>query len=149
MVTATSATTPVVGVGVLRESMAERRGTGALVLDLGVPRDVNPAAAALPGLVLLDVNAVTAGAAERERLGVSDADRQALVAAAEWEAWLAGSAAGPAITQMRTLEEERLRRAVGRMPAAERERAWREGRRALGARLHARTLALRSGVSPA
>lgn len=103
--TATSATRPVVG--------AALGPRGVLVLDLGVPRDVDPAAGRLPGLVLPDVDA------------------------------------GPAIAAMRAEEEARLRRAVDALPAGERERAWREGRRVLGAVLHRRTLEMRGRLSPA
>ena len=147
VVTATSAPGPVVSRAALARAL--RPGDpGTLVLDLAVPRDVDPSAASLPGLTLLDVDAITAGA----RAGVAagaDAGLVALRAAADWERWWRQAAAGPAIAAMRADEEERLRIRVARLPAAERERAWRDGRRALGALLHARTLEMRARFSPA
>ncbi|MBJ7455304.1 MAG: hypothetical protein JHC74_04520 [Thermoleophilia bacterium] len=141
--TATSAVAPVVGRAALRTALGDAE---MLVLDLGVPRDVDPAGGGLPGLALLDVDAVTAGAG-----GTADegADRAVAGAAGEWMAWWSHAQAGPAIAAMRAAEEERLRRSVDALPASERERAWREGRRSLGALLHRRTLELRARVSPA
>lgn len=143
VVTATSAVAPVVGRAALHAALGHGE---MLVLDLGVPRDVDPAAGGLPGLMLLDVDAVTAGAG-----GTADegAGRTVAGAAREWMAWWSAAQAGPAIAAMRAAEEERLRQAVDALPAGERERAWREGRRSLGALLHRRTLELRARVSPA
>jgi glutamyl-tRNA reductase len=143
VVTATSAVAPVVGRAALQAALGHGE---MLVLDLGVPRDVDPAAGGLPGLMLLDVDAVTADAG-----GTADegADRTVAGAAREWMAWWSAAQAGPAIAAMRAAEEERLRRSVDALPASERERAWREGRRSLGALLHRRTLELRARVSPA
>lgn len=147
VISATSTAGPVISRQALASS-TRPGGPGTLVLDLAVPRDVDPAAASLPGVTLLDVDAITAGA--RDAAGVpAGAGPMALRAAADWERWWRQAAAGPAIAAMRAEEEDRLRARVARLPASERERAWREGRRALGAMLHARTLEMRARVSPA
>ena len=147
VITATSAPGPVIS----REALARSPrpgGAGTLVLDLAVPRDVEPSAASLPGVTLLDIDAITAGAVDGAGVP-DDAGPMALRAAADWARWWRQAAAGPAIAAMRAEEEDRLRARVARLPPSERERAWRDGRRALGVLLHARTLEMRARVSPA
>jgi glutamyl-tRNA reductase len=64
-VAATAGTTPTVTAATVAEAMARRARSGGaagplVVLDLGVPRDVEPEARALPGVVLADLDALRA-----------------------------------------------------------------------------------------
>ena len=56
MLTSTGATVPVVEVEDFRPVMAERNGRPLLIVDIAVPRDVDPAVGDLPGVTLLDIN---------------------------------------------------------------------------------------------
>ncbi len=85
----------------------------------------------------------------RGQLRDAAADRAVADAACEWMAWWSAAGSGPAIAAMRAEEEGRLRRAVEALPPGEREGAWREGRRVLGAVLHRRTPEMRGRLSPA
>jgi glutamyl-tRNA reductase len=61
VVAATAGTTPTVTADTVAGALARRQGRGPLVvLDLGVPRDVEPGARELPGVVLADLDALRA-----------------------------------------------------------------------------------------
>jgi glutamyl-tRNA reductase len=61
VVAATAGTSPTVTTGAVTAALARRASTGPLVvLDLGVPRDVEPEVRSLPGVVLADLDALRA-----------------------------------------------------------------------------------------
>jgi glutamyl-tRNA reductase len=62
--TTVGTTHPVVDRSMVERSVARRDGTPLLVIDLGVPRNVEPAAADLEGVVLLDMETLRAAVAE-------------------------------------------------------------------------------------
>jgi glutamyl-tRNA reductase len=61
-VAATAGTTPTVTAGTVAAALARRGGAGSplVLLDLGVPRDVEPEVRGLPGVVLADLDALRA-----------------------------------------------------------------------------------------
>jgi len=60
VVSSTAAPEPIIDADDVARVMAERPGRPLLLLDLAVPRDVDPACAALPGVTLLDVDGLQA-----------------------------------------------------------------------------------------
>jgi glutamyl-tRNA reductase len=68
VVCATDASTPILGAGQLA---GRDRGRPLAVLDLGVPRNVDPAAADVPGVSLLDIDALGRLRAETAEAGVT------------------------------------------------------------------------------
>ena len=56
LLTSTGATVPVVERDDFEPVMAEREGRPLLIVDIAVPRDVDPAVAEVPGVTLLDIN---------------------------------------------------------------------------------------------
>ncbi|MBX3314418.1 MAG: glutamyl-tRNA reductase [Actinobacteria bacterium] len=56
LLTSTGATVPVVERDDFEPVMAERAGRPLLIVDIAVPRDVDPAVAEVPGVTLLDIN---------------------------------------------------------------------------------------------
>jgi len=56
LVCSTGATEPVVGVEQLSAALAGRAGRPQVVVDVAMPRDVDPAAKALPGVTVLDLD---------------------------------------------------------------------------------------------
>lgn len=71
LLTSTGASSVLVGHADLEPAVAARDGRGLLVIDVAVPRDVDPSAADLPGVELLDMDDLRAfadaGLAERRR----------------------------------------------------------------------------------
>ncbi len=123
VVGATASRQPVVGLEMLERAAAERTGRPRLVvLDIALPRDVDPRARQLDGVKLIDlddlerlcpVDAVTRHAerAQAEALAIDEADRLA--------EWLRHRAISPAITELRTYAETirrgELRRSAARL----------------------------------
>ena len=71
LLTSTGASSTTVSIADLEEAQAERDGRPLLVLDVAVPRDVDPGAGVVAGVTLLDMNDLKsfseAGLAERRR----------------------------------------------------------------------------------
>jgi glutamyl-tRNA reductase len=71
LLTCTGSTQPLLGADDLAEAMAARQGRPLLVVDIAVPRDVDPSASTVPGVTLLDMDALRsfadAGLASRRR----------------------------------------------------------------------------------
>jgi glutamyl-tRNA reductase len=120
VVSATGATGVVVRADVVRA--ARPASTSPLVLlDLAVPRDVEPAAAEVPGVVVIDIDRLAASL----RTGPAAADEAAVesIVAAEVEAflaWLRGADVAPTVAALRTRADDvvtaELRRLAQRRP---------------------------------
>ena len=71
LLTSTGSPAPLVDAAAMETVMAARAGRPMLVVDVAVPRDVDPAVSALPGVTLLDMDDLRAfaeaGVAERRR----------------------------------------------------------------------------------
>jgi glutamyl-tRNA reductase len=122
--TATAAAVRTVEREVVARAMAARDGRPLVIVDLGMPRDVDPAAGELPGVTLLDLDDVD------RRLDGNDGERRthsaaavALVAEAQtrFETWLAGYGAAPAVAILHEHAD-----AVVAHVLAENERRWEE-----------------------
>lgn len=106
----------------LREVMDERDGRPLLVVDIAVPRDVDPACREIPGVSLHDVDDIQAivgrnltGREAEAKLAerIIDAELQ------RFEAWLASLEVVPTITSLRERSDEIVRRVL-----AENESRW-------------------------
>ena len=98
--TATAAAVRTIERDVVARAMAARGGRPLVIVDLGMPRDVDPAAGALPGVRLLDLDDID------RRLDANHGQRRAhsteaaaIVAEEEqrFQTWLAGYGAAPAV----------------------------------------------------
>ncbi len=123
VVGATASRQPVVDLEMLERAVASRTGRPPLVLlDIALPRDIDPQARDLPGIQLIDlddlerlcpVDAATRNAerAQAEALASDEADRL--------EEWLRYRAVSPAIAELRTYAEtirkSELRRSAARL----------------------------------
>ncbi len=56
VISATSAPTPLIDAAMIRNALAHRPGARLVLIDLAVPRDIDPAVAAIPGVHLFDVD---------------------------------------------------------------------------------------------
>jgi glutamyl-tRNA reductase len=125
VVASTAATTPTVTVAEVEAATAARAGRAdrpLVVIDLGVPRDVEPDVRYVPGVVLVDLDGLRAlietGGGEQ----AAEADRaRAMVAeeAALFLAWQREARLGPTIRALRSraelLRRQELARAAGRL----------------------------------
>ncbi len=117
LLTSTGASSIIVDSGDLEPLLAARDGRPLLIVDIAVPRDVDPAVAELPGVTLLDMHDLRrfaqAGLADRrrevhavERIVVDEVDR--FVDASS------GRAAAPLVAALHARAEELRRRELDR-----------------------------------
>ena len=104
VLSATSAPQPVITRDDLARALAARGGRDLLVIDLAVPRDVDPAARTLDGITLFDLDDVQSRAdenleARRAHLGAASA--MAADEAERFERWRAGLGAKHTVAELR------------------------------------------------
>jgi glutamyl-tRNA reductase len=123
VVAATASPEPVLTARTVAESVA-RRGPDAgplVILDLAVPRDVEPAVGDLPGVVLVDIDALAASLETPPHVTAVAAAEQIVTAEAEaFLGWLRGAEVGPTVAALRARADDvvgaELRRLAQRRP---------------------------------
>jgi glutamyl-tRNA reductase len=120
LVSSTSSPGYVLDAATMARALPERRGRGLLLIDLAVPRDLDPAIHDLDGCYLYDIDDLDAIVSETLAGRRGEAERaEAIVAAegAKFHEWLASLDVVPAIASLRARAEEireaELRRAEG------------------------------------
>ena len=136
--------------------IAGRGGRPLCILDLAVPRDVDPAVAQLENVFLYDVDdlqTVAAQATARRRDEVPAAERIVEEEADHFWAWYGGLGVVPAIKEFRTrlealraAELERAMRQLGHLSAEDRARVERFSQALLSKFLHQPTVALKAAA---
>ncbi|HEX4429632.1 MAG TPA: glutamyl-tRNA reductase [Frankiaceae bacterium] len=129
VVTATGATLPVVSAEAVSRALAERDERGMVLLDLGLPRDVDVAARELPGVALIDLETLRSALAGSDV--VTDVDAVRALVAEEVASYLDRQRAlrvAPTVAALRARAAEmvatELDRLSARLPTlSERERA--------------------------
>jgi glutamyl-tRNA reductase len=129
VVTATGATLPVITAEAVARGLAERGDRGMVLLDLGLPRDVELAARELPGVSLIDLEALGSALAGSDV--VTDVDAVRTLVAEEVASYLDRQRAlrvAPTVAALRARAAEmvatELDRLSARLPTlSERERA--------------------------
>lgn len=129
VVCSTGAPDQVVTADLVAEAMRARPERPLALVDLAVPRDVDPACRKIPGVTVLDVLAIR-GITDRGEAGAEVAAARRLVEeeVERFAAWARGNAAGPTIAALRTraevVRQAELRRLSARLASLdERERA--------------------------
>jgi glutamyl-tRNA reductase len=120
VVTCTASTLPILGKGLLERAVRERRHAPMFIVDLGVPRDVEPEAAELADIFLYDVDdlaEIVKGNLDIRREAVDQAERMIAEQTQHFLHWLEGRAVVPTITALsahhealRDVELERAKR---------------------------------------
>lgn len=126
--TSLSVERPLLDRAVLREATAARHGRSLLLIDLGIPRNVDPDVNQLEDVYLYDLDDLDAvaqrGQAQR-RAAVLPAEAIVEAECERFERWHTGLAALPLIKGLRergeALMEEELRRALASLPPGESE----------------------------
>jgi glutamyl-tRNA reductase len=147
---ATRAPGPVVPAALLAGALDGRATRPLLIFDLALPRDVEPAAAWVPGVVLrtLDDVQTVVDARLAERLSqVPIVDRIVTDEVAKFSCWLRGLGATPTVVALREHFErirlEEVDRLLAQAPADERVRADRLTRALVNRLLHSPTVHLK------
>ena len=122
LITATSAPDPIIGRALVSTAMSGRPDRPLLCMDIALPRDVDPRVGKLPGVSLLDIDAlqdVVDGTIAHRRSQVPAVERIVTEEMAAFEAWLRVRQAAPIISRMRRRVEDigrgELERAVSRL----------------------------------
>ena len=120
IVTCTASTLPIIGKGTLERVVKQRRHAPVLIVDLGVPRDVEPEASTLDDVFLYSVDdlaEIVKGNLQIRREAVVQAERMIAEQTAHFLRWLQGRSVVPTIAALsahhdalRSAELERARR---------------------------------------
>ncbi len=156
VVSCTGAVRPVVSLADVHHVLARRdEKQGLVVCDLGMPRDVDPAVAGLPGVWVVDMDRVQRDPSTRAAAGDAEAARQ--IVATEVGIYLAGQRMAevtPTVTALRQraadVVEAELLRLENRLPgmaSAHRDEVAKTVRRVVDKLLHAPTVRVKQLAS--
>jgi glutamyl-tRNA reductase len=160
VISSTGAVRPVVSLADVHNALAHRAGRGdqlrpLVICDLGMPRDVDPAVAGLPGVWVVDMDRIQREPSARAASADADAARQ--IVAGEVATYLAGQRMAevtPTVTALRQraadVVEAELLRLDNRLPGldiAYRDEVARTVRRVVDKLLHAPTVRVKQLAS--
>jgi glutamyl-tRNA reductase len=150
VVTATAAPTALIGVEDVRSAMATRPDRPLLIIDLAVPRDVEPEVAAITGVTLHSIDAIQTVVDRTLATRAGEVPRvEAIVdeEAAKYEAWRRGFEASPIVRDLRDhferVRSEEVDRQLSNASAEERARAERLTKALVNRLLHLPTVRLK------
>ena len=157
LICSTSAPHPVVTVGHVAPTLGDRGDHPLCILDIALPRDVEPAVGKLGNVFLYDLDdlrAVVASNLDRRRADLPTAEQVIATEVEKYWEWVAGLAAVPVLTAFRS-EMERLRerelesalRRMGEMEPAQREAVERFSRALMNKFLHEPSVRLRAAAA--
>lgn len=117
VISATSATEPIIAAAMLAQVMQQRAQRPLILLDLAVPRDIDPAVNTLPGVQLFDVDALrnhidTALLARQREIPVVEQIIEDLLL--EWQQCFQELQVRPVVVELRQKAEQIRQRAVER-----------------------------------
>jgi glutamyl-tRNA reductase len=149
--TATSAPGPVIDAGMVSSAQRRRGGRPLVLVDVAVPRDVEPRAGALENVFLHDVDALQAlvdQSLARRRREVPRVEAIAAEEADRWQAWVRGLEAAPVVRELRAHFErvcaQELAEGLRHFPVEEQPRVERLTRSLVNKLLHLPTTRLKS-----
>lgn len=121
VVSCTGAVGEVLGAGVVARAQKQRDGRPLLLLDLALPRDVDPAVAAIPGVTLVDLETLATVLAANEH--TADVEATRVIVADEVAAflgWQRAVSVAPTVVALRGMADDVVRaeliRLAGRLP---------------------------------
>ncbi|HOQ88729.1 MAG TPA: glutamyl-tRNA reductase, partial [Candidatus Hydrogenedentes bacterium] len=157
IISSTGAPEPILGVEAFRDAMARRRGNPILLIDIAVPRDVDPAVGALENVFYYDIDSLESQAR------ISQQQRARAIAAAEqlveeavkgFGSWRRGLSAEPVVIALtrhfesaRERELCRMRAKLDALPPEQRELVEQVAARIVGSLLHRPLEALKAAAA--
>lgn len=137
VISCTAAPAPVLTRERVARALSGRKAPRLVVLDIAVPRDIDPGVRDLPGVRLFDLDDLRGWSSVSVAPGTLDAARAIIDAECRgFESWLAGRSAVPTIRDLRLRADRILDQELGRLPEDEREAARVFGHRLLRKLLH-------------
>jgi len=112
VVASVSSEQPVISAEMLSRALAERQNRSIFLLDLGVPRNIEPSSAGLYNLYLYDLDDLTEIVEQNRRAREREIPRaEAIIAAhiSKFEAWRAGRSARDLVEDLRVRLDQRRR----------------------------------------
>lgn len=109
IVTCTASTLPIVGKGLMERAIKARRHRPMFMVDLAVPRDVEPEVAELPDVFLYtidDLGEIVREGRDRRASAMTDAEAIIDSHVGQFQQWLQARAAVPVIRQLRDNAEQ-------------------------------------------
>lgn len=157
VLSSTAAPHPVLTRAILRESFTEPRRHPLLIIDLAIPRDVDPSVGDEPGVFLYNVDDLRTIVEEHVQLreeALPEADRIIREHGRHFRAWYASREIVPVIQTMRERAEsaraselQRLFHELAHLPPEDREQVEEFARRLQNKLLHGPTVRLRKGMA--
>ncbi|MDQ2779404.1 MAG: glutamyl-tRNA reductase [Pseudomonadota bacterium] len=130
VISCTSSSLPIIGLGAVERALKARRRRPIFMVDLAVPRDIEPEVAALPDVYLYtvdDLSALVQTAGQKRQAAVEQAEAIIDTGVRNFDHWLDQRAAVPLIQALNkqtqdwsTLELARAHRSLARGESAER-----------------------------
>jgi len=117
VISCTASSVPIIGLGMVERAVRARRRRPMVVIDLAVPRDVEPEVASLQDVYLFtldDLGHIVKVAAESRMAAVAQAEPIIESRVRDFKAWLEGRATVPLIKDPRTRADELRRRELER-----------------------------------
>ncbi len=126
VVSCTASSLPIIGLGMVERAIRARRHRPMFIVDLAVPRDVEPEVARLDDVYVYsvdDLGKIVQSGSETRQAAVAQAEAIIETRVRDFEAWLKSRAAVPVIQELRSradsLREHELERARRRLAAGE------------------------------
>jgi len=157
IISSTGAPKPILGVDAFQDAMAKRRGAPMLLIDIAVPRDVDPAVGALENVFYYDIDSLESQARlnQQQRIrAISEAERLVEEAVKGFAVWRRGLSAEPVVLALtrhfesaRERELCRLRNKLAALPAEQQEMVEQLASRLVATLLHRPLEALKAAAS--
>lgn len=129
VISSTTAPHALITYDMMQEVMQQRDGRSLLLIDIALPRDVDPAVMDLPGVHLYNLDDLEAGVSEGIHLRLQEVEQVQAIIAEEvgaFDRWLRSLSVVDTISDLRqyvdTLRQQELMRALQRLPSTLTER---------------------------
>jgi glutamyl-tRNA reductase len=129
VISSTTAPHALITYDMMQEVMQQRDGRSLLLIDIALPRDVDPAVMDLPGVHLYNLDDLEAGVSEGIHLRLQEVEQAQAIIAEEvgaFDRWLCSLSVVDTISDLRqyvdTLRQQELMRALQRLPSTLTER---------------------------